>query len=92
MILPVGAKKFEEALQIGAETYHHLKVNPSWKKKRMSLHLCIISEEVLCSIYIYLLKTFLFSAFPDILYNLSCVTILAFHLFGILLSYSISQI
>ncbi|KAG6417959.1 hypothetical protein SASPL_120156 [Salvia splendens] len=25
MILPVGAKKFEEALQMGAETYHHLK-------------------------------------------------------------------
>lgn len=27
MILPVGARKFEEALQIGSETYHHLKVN-----------------------------------------------------------------
>lgn len=27
MILPIGASKFEEALQIGAETYHHLKVN-----------------------------------------------------------------
>ncbi|KAJ3682684.1 hypothetical protein LUZ60_012911 [Juncus effusus] len=25
MILPVGANKFEEALQMGAETYHHLK-------------------------------------------------------------------
>ncbi|XP_059626543.1 cytosolic enolase 3 [Cornus florida] len=25
MILPVGAKKFEEALQMGSETYHHLK-------------------------------------------------------------------
>lgn len=25
MILPVGARKFEEALQIGSETYHHLK-------------------------------------------------------------------
>ncbi|XP_009778766.1 cytosolic enolase 3 [Nicotiana sylvestris] len=26
MILPVGSKTFEEALQIGSETYHHLKV------------------------------------------------------------------
>lgn len=34
MILPVGAKKFEEALQMGAETYHHLKVNPP--KTKMS--------------------------------------------------------
>ncbi|KAK3010902.1 hypothetical protein RJ639_012626 [Escallonia herrerae] len=25
MILPVGAKKFEEAVQMGSETYHHLK-------------------------------------------------------------------
>lgn len=25
MILPIGAKKFEEALQMGSETYHHLK-------------------------------------------------------------------
>ncbi|KAH6765363.1 cytosolic enolase [Perilla frutescens var. hirtella] len=25
MILPIGATKFEEALQIGSETYHHLK-------------------------------------------------------------------
>ncbi|CAN6692876.1 unnamed protein product [Malus baccata var. baccata] len=26
MILPIGASKFEEALQMGSETYHHLKV------------------------------------------------------------------
>lgn len=26
MILPVGASRFEEALQWGSETYHHLKV------------------------------------------------------------------
>lgn len=26
MVLPVGAKSFEEALQMGSETYHHLKV------------------------------------------------------------------
>ncbi|KAL6998763.1 phosphoglycerate mutase (2,3-diphosphoglycerate-independent) [Sarracenia purpurea var. burkii] len=26
MILPVGARKFEEAMQMGSETYHHLKV------------------------------------------------------------------
>jgi enolase len=26
MILPVGAKNFEEAMQMGSETYHHLKV------------------------------------------------------------------
>jgi hypothetical protein len=27
MILPVGAKNFEEAMQMGSETYHHLKVS-----------------------------------------------------------------
>jgi len=27
MILPIGASRFEEALQWGSETYHHLKVN-----------------------------------------------------------------
>ncbi|XP_048420697.1 cytosolic enolase 3-like isoform X6 [Pyrus x bretschneideri] len=27
MILPIGASKFEEALQMGSETYHHLKKN-----------------------------------------------------------------
>jgi hypothetical protein len=26
MVLPVGAKNFEEAMQMGSETYHHLKV------------------------------------------------------------------
>jgi hypothetical protein len=26
MILPIGAKNFEEAMQMGSETYHHLKV------------------------------------------------------------------
>lgn len=26
MILPVGASNFEEAMQMGSETYHHLKV------------------------------------------------------------------
>lgn len=26
MILPIGASRFEEALQMGSETYHHLKV------------------------------------------------------------------
>lgn len=26
MILPTGASRFEEALQMGSETYHHLKV------------------------------------------------------------------
>ncbi|CAH1423610.1 unnamed protein product [Lactuca virosa] len=26
MILPIGAKRFEEAMQMGSETYHHLKV------------------------------------------------------------------
>ncbi|XP_028062288.1 cytosolic enolase 3-like [Camellia sinensis] len=32
MILPVGAKKFEEAMQMGSETYHHLKVTSfNWK-------------------------------------------------------------
>uniref|UniRef100_A0ACD5TWB8 Uncharacterized protein n=1 Tax=Avena sativa TaxID=4498 RepID=A0ACD5TWB8_AVESA len=31
MILPVGAKNFEEALQMGSETYHHLK-DIIWEK------------------------------------------------------------
>lgn len=26
MILPVGANSFQEAMQMGSETYHHLKV------------------------------------------------------------------
>lgn len=26
MILPIGANKYEEAVQMGSETYHHLKV------------------------------------------------------------------
>jgi len=26
MVLPIGASKFEEALRMGTETYHHLKV------------------------------------------------------------------
>ena len=26
MILPIGASKFEEALKMGSETFHHLKV------------------------------------------------------------------
>lgn len=29
MILPVGAQRFEEAMQMGSETYHHLKVSCS---------------------------------------------------------------
>lgn len=31
MILPVGASRFEEALQWGSETYHHLKVSQFFK-------------------------------------------------------------
>jgi enolase len=27
MILPVGASSFKEAMQMGSEVYHHLKVN-----------------------------------------------------------------
>lgn len=27
MILPVGAKSFAEAMRMGSEIYHHLKVN-----------------------------------------------------------------
>jgi enolase len=27
MILPVGARNFEEAMQMGSVTYHNLKVN-----------------------------------------------------------------
>jgi len=30
MVLPVGAKNFKEAMQIGSEIYHHLKKVNIW--------------------------------------------------------------
>ena len=39
MILPVGAKNFEEAMQMGSETYHHLKV--------------AFASNILCCRYLY---------------------------------------
>lgn len=30
MVLPVGAKNFKEAMQIGSEIYHHLKKVKIW--------------------------------------------------------------
>ncbi|OWM68765.1 hypothetical protein CDL15_Pgr024952 [Punica granatum] len=42
MILPVGASKFEEALQMGAETYHHLKEVIS---ERHGSHGCNVGED-----------------------------------------------
>lgn len=78
MILPVGAKKFEEALQMGAETYHHLKVNPPRNKDVFTTLYYI--WWILCStkMHIYMMKSLLFSVFPFILYSLSCMPI-CFH-------------
>ncbi|XP_047943936.1 cytosolic enolase 3 isoform X1 [Salvia hispanica] len=42
MILPVGAKKFEEALQMGAETYHHLKAVIT---EKYGSHGCNVGED-----------------------------------------------
>ncbi|XP_022890768.1 cytosolic enolase 3-like [Olea europaea var. sylvestris] len=42
MILPVGARKFEEALQIGAETYHHLKAVIT---EKYGAHGCNVGED-----------------------------------------------
>ncbi|KAG8387778.1 hypothetical protein BUALT_Bualt02G0056600 [Buddleja alternifolia] len=42
MILPVGARKFEEALQIGSETYHHLKAVIT---EKYGSHGCNVGED-----------------------------------------------
>ncbi|KAL3850621.1 hypothetical protein ACJIZ3_012503 [Penstemon smallii] len=42
MILPVGAKKFEEALQMGSETYHHLKAVIT---EKYGSHGCNVGED-----------------------------------------------
>ncbi|KAL2541157.1 Cytosolic enolase 3 [Abeliophyllum distichum] len=42
MILPVGARKFEEALQMGAETYHHLKAVIT---EKYGAHGCNVGED-----------------------------------------------
>ncbi|KAL6506355.1 Beta-enolase [Orobanche gracilis] len=44
MILPVGTRKFEEALQIGSETYHHLKLRAVITEKYGS-HGCNVGED-----------------------------------------------
>lgn len=41
MILPVGAKRFEEALQMGSETYHHLKAVIT---EKYGAHGCSVGE------------------------------------------------
>ncbi|CAI9768506.1 unnamed protein product [Fraxinus pennsylvanica] len=41
-ILPVGARKFEEALQMGAETYHHLKAVIT---EKYGAHECNVGED-----------------------------------------------
>lgn len=48
MILPVGASSFKEAMKMGAEVYHHLKVN--WRL----LHFIYVAWMYLC-LYLYLL-------------------------------------
>ncbi|KAL7173275.1 hypothetical protein ACSBR2_032690 [Camellia fascicularis] len=42
MILPIGAKKFEEAMQMGSETYHHLKAVITEKH---GAHGCNVGED-----------------------------------------------
>ncbi|KAL2898827.1 Cytosolic enolase 3 [Bienertia sinuspersici] len=42
MILPVGAKTYEEAVQMGAETYHHLKAVIT---EKYGVHGCNVGEE-----------------------------------------------
>ncbi|KAL9171080.1 hypothetical protein ABFS82_04G186600 [Erythranthe guttata] len=42
MILPIGARKYEEALQIGSETYHHLKAVIT---ERYGSHGCNVGED-----------------------------------------------
>ncbi|XP_019159828.1 PREDICTED: cytosolic enolase 3 [Ipomoea nil] len=42
MILPVGAKRFEEALQMGSETYHHLKAVIT---EKYGAHGCSVGED-----------------------------------------------
>ncbi|KAK6142186.1 hypothetical protein DH2020_002998 [Rehmannia glutinosa] len=45
VILPVGTRKFEEALQVGSETYHHLKKN--------MVHMDVMSEKMVVLLRIY---------------------------------------
>lgn len=42
MILPIGAKTFKEAMQIGSEIYHHLK---NEIKKRYGLDATAVGDE-----------------------------------------------
>ncbi|KAA8543788.1 hypothetical protein F0562_022035 [Nyssa sinensis] len=42
MILPIGAKKFEDAMQMGAETYHHLKAVIT---EKCGAHGCNVGED-----------------------------------------------
>ncbi|KAM1226774.1 hypothetical protein ACFX13_006197 [Malus domestica] len=42
MILPIGASKFEEALQMGSETYHHLKAIIT---EKYGAHGCNVGED-----------------------------------------------
>ncbi|PIN23954.1 Enolase [Handroanthus impetiginosus] len=42
MILPIGARKFEDALRMGAETYHHLKAVIT---EKFGLHGCNVGED-----------------------------------------------
>ncbi|KAJ8437902.1 hypothetical protein Cgig2_031418 [Carnegiea gigantea] len=42
MILPIGAKTFEEAVQVGSETYHHLKAVIT---EKYGVHGCNVGED-----------------------------------------------
>nr|KAJ0213860.1 hypothetical protein LSAT_V11C400183260 [Lactuca sativa] len=46
MILPIGAKRFEEAMQMGSETYHHLKRNMAHKDVIFREGLDLVKEAI----------------------------------------------
>ncbi|KAF6143844.1 hypothetical protein GIB67_000232 [Kingdonia uniflora] len=49
MVLPTGANSFEEAMQIGSETYHYLKViSPKFYFRYLKMNeVCILSMKLI---------------------------------------------
>ncbi|XP_052199131.1 cytosolic enolase 3 isoform X2 [Diospyros lotus] len=52
MILPVGARKFEEAMQMGSETYHHLKGRLLFWKDMVRMDVMLVKMVVLLLIFL----------------------------------------
>ncbi|KAH1263886.1 Cytosolic enolase 3 [Glycine max] len=57
MILPIGASKFEEALRMGTETYHHLKGRLSLQKNMV--HITVMWVKMVALLLIYPGKLFI---------------------------------